>query len=928
MSEMNQNYDYTQERPDETPQKRTRRKKRRPLGVTILIRVMQVLGTLVLIGIVTGAFMACYAAVYVKSSVIPNAHLDLSAYTLSENSTIYYYDKNTGLPVELQTLVGNENREWVDYNDIPEDLVNAFVAIEDKRFWSHNGVDWKRTAAGLLYMFTGHSIQGGSTITQQLIKNLTEYDDVTVTRKIQEIFTALDLEDNYKKETLLTWYFNKIYLGNSCYGVQAAAQYYFGKDVWDLSLAECASLAGITNNPSLYAPYGVVDVMHYKCKECGNESLTKDTQCENCGALNSFDDGVRWTNRDFNKARQELILQQMAKPDISPDGAYISEAARDAAIAEKLVFARDLQTQPDNDTDDDDTNTQTSSVNSWYVDAVINEVTNALMESTGLNREMCTQLVYSGGLQIFVPYDPDVQAAVDEVYTNRANLDFTSNMGEPLQSAITVVDNSTGYVVAMAGAVGEKTINRAWNNALATRQPGSSIKPLSVYSPGLEMGLITPASVSDDNPRLLNGKPWPLNAPLGYNGLMTIQDAVTVSKNTVAVNVLEKVTPQESYKYMTEKYGITTLEPYMVTKSGEVKSDIDISPLAMGGLTHGVSTFEMAAAYATFPRNGSFTKATTFLEVKDSNGKTLVDNKPQTKDVIKSSTAYYINAMLTNVVNAGTGTSARISGQTVAGKTGTTNDEKDLWFCGYTSYYTAAVWVGYAKQPQVIQSHTVAMKMWQLVMSRIHEGLGNSSFSMPDNLNRYDICVDCGNLAGEDCAKDSRGGRVRSFQLLPADAPKEYCTCHVPVTVCTESPVLDSNGNPTGLYHLAREFCPEESVQEIVMVDYTRKLADPSVRVKDANSLLSVYDSLEDPYCPIHLESGEPDETDNPDDPLNSDEPDVTDEPGIESDSPSTDEPVASEEPSAPPEEPTASPSEDLPPEDSYVPVVDPEPEN
>ena len=948
MSDMNQNYDHVPSGRHEQVPHAKKRKKRRPIALTIFIRFFQVLGTLLLIGVVTGTFLVCYAAVYVKTAVVPRAHLDLSAYTLDENSVIYYEDKETGQWKELQTLVGTENRERVDYNDIPEDLVNAFVAIEDKRFWQHDGVDWKRTANGVLRMFTGGNIQGGSTITQQLIKNMTEYDDVTVTRKIWEIFTALDLTENYEREDLLTWYFNKIYMGNGCYGVQAAAQYYVGKDVWDLSLAECASLAGITNNPSLYAPRGIVDVVRYQCTnpECKLYSLSRDKVCEYCGAENSYDSGSRWTNREFNKARQESILKEMAKEDISPDGAYISEARRDAAMAEKLVFKWE-RTDISGDEDETDDETVPSSVNSWYVDAVINEVASALQEETNLTWEMCIQRVYSGGLKIYVPFDPEVQAAVDAVYTDRSNLDYTSKTGQQLQSAITVVDNSNGYVVAMAGAVGEKTVNRGWNNALATRQPGSSIKPLSVYSPAIEMGLITPASVSDDNPQLLNGRPWPVNAPLGYNGLMSILDALTVSKNTVALNVLEMVTPEMSYEYMTERYGFTSLAAYYVDRRGEVHSDIDRSPLSMGGLTHGVSTFEMAAAYATFPRNGAFTKATTFLRVEDNDGKVVIDNTPKTDLVLKPSTAYYMNSMLTNVVSAGTGYMTRIPGQTVAGKTGTTNDEFDLWFCGYTSYYTAAVWVGYPQyNEKITTAYGPAMWMWQRVMARLHEGKENQPFPVPDSLSTYNVCADCGLKAAAECANDVRGSRVRAFRLVSGDGPTEYCTCHVSVKICMDSPILKANGEPSGRYHLAGEFCPEESVREVSMVDYEREIVSASVHLADEDAMLSFYEKLKDPYCHVHLEappeesgdieapdaSPSPEESGQPVDPVESETPTPvplpsqplvplpSEEPSLPL--PSSEDPVASEEPSLPPPSGDPVPEES---EEAYIPVDDPE---
>ena len=350
----------------QAPRAKARRRKR-PIWLTIIVRFFQTIGTLLLVGVITGCFMARFAVIYVKTAVMPNTGLDLSAYTMMENSVIYYEDKNTGQLVELQTLKGKENRELVTYDQIPEDLINAYVAIEDKRFWNHQGVDWRRTGSGLLRMFTGGNIQGGSTIDQQLIKNLTGRNDVTVSRKILEIFTALEMEKNHKKEDILTIYLNWIYLGNGCHGVQAAAKYYFGKNVWELNLAECASLAGITNNPSLYAPQGVVDVVRYQCQnpDCKLYSLTKDEVCEYCGAENSYDSGSVWTNVEFNKARQENILKEMAKPDEARDGkAYITEAERDAAIAQPLVFKWQSQADPE---DPDAVESEPSNIYSWYV---------------------------------------------------------------------------------------------------------------------------------------------------------------------------------------------------------------------------------------------------------------------------------------------------------------------------------------------------------------------------------------------------------------------------------------------------------------------------------------------------------------------------------------------------------------------------------
>ena len=935
MPDMNQNHNGPRRKAQpggerEAPRPRSRKRRRRPIVLTILIRFFQIIGTLLLIGVVTGSFMICYAAVYVKTVVMPQTYLNLDEYILNENSIIYYEDKTTGEWRELQTLMGNENREIIEYKDLPEDLINAFIAIEDKRFPTHKGVDWRRTAAGLLYMMTGRSIQGGSTIDQQLIKNLTERDDVTVTRKILEIFTALELENNYKKETILTVYFNRIYMGNKCFGVQAAAQFYFGKDVWDLNLAECASLAGITNNPSLYAPYGQVDVVRYTCKECGDYYLNeKPDVCETCGAEHSFDNGVVWTNREYNKARQELILNEMAKDDISPDGAYITAAERDAAIAQPLVFTRDKQQAGDDLNQDQEQDTASSVTYSWYVEAVIKDAIEELMEARNINSEAATQLVFSGGMKIYVPYDPEVQAAVDTIYNDRSNLDqVSSKTGQRLMSAITVVDNSSGYVVALGNTL-EKTGDRVLNPARdSTRQPGSSIKPLAVYSPAIEMGLITPATVFDDNPMLLNGSPWPINVFPTYRGLTTVLEGITRSLNTIAVRILDEVTPEKSYEFMTDVYGITSMEPYMVTSTGRVLSDIDRSPLAMGGLTHGVSTYEMAAAFATFPRNGEFNRATTILEITDSTGKTVVDNRNSSEFVIKPETAYYINSMLSNAVTSPNGTAggAKISGQTVAGKTGTTNDVYNYWFCGYTSYYTAAVWTGYTYDERINSNYVnPSVSMWQKVMEIVHQSknLENKAFDAPRDLVNYNICLDCGKLATADCANDSRGSRIQGFRLLSGDGPTDLCTCHVPVKVCTDSPILKADGSPTGLYHLAGEFCPEESVKEITMVDYQRELANSSVSVGDQYALLSFYDNLSDPNCDVHTTEPPPENSEDPD---ASDEPVITDPPPLFSD-PFINNPTLppTDEPTVPPVEPTIDPwfepTYDIP----YIPVGDPE---
>lgn len=840
-----------------------RKTKKRPLAATIAIRLLQLLGTLILIGAVTGVCLAGYAAAYVKTAILPNTKLDLSDYMRDENSVIYYLDKDTNTYKELVTLHGEKNTEWVDFEDIPKDLINAFVAIEDKTFWDHNGINWRRTGGAVLNMFFSMSdTYGGSTITQQLIKNVTQYDDVTVKRKIQEIFTALELEKNYSKEDILELYLNIIYLGgNNCYGVRSAAEYYFGKDISELSLAECASLAGITNNPSLYSPSSTIEVMRYQCDECGKWVTNLVDTCEKCGAKDSYNTSRMWYAADWNKARQETILAEMAKEE----NGYITQAEYDAAVAENLVFVNGGTISDDGIEDD-------GNVYTWYEETVISEVIADLMEETGLDRKVVSTMVYSGGLSIYTNFDPDVQAAVDEVYQNRENLDKVSKNGQQIKSAITIVDNSTGYVVAIAGDVGVKQKSRILNFATSNFQPGSSFKPLSVYASALEMGLITPGTVIDDNPLLLDnggdGTIWPRNDGASYKGLTTVKSGLAKSLNTIAVRTLSLVTPEASYQFLTERFGITTLVESMTLKNGQVKSDIDMSPLAMGGLTKGVSTYEMAAAFAAFPRNGVYTEPTTYLRVEDIDHNVILDNTPRSEQVIKESTAFYMNDMLTYAVQSGTGTPAKISGMTVAGKTGTTNDSYARWFAGYTPYYTGVVWVGYEYNEEITGfKKNPAVVMWQKVMSILHEDLADTGFTTTVETVKESICMDCGKLAVSGvCDHDSRelysgtdGNRVTTITYVKGDEPVEFCTCHVPITVCTDSPILDAEGNATDHYCLAGEFCPEECQKTVYVVDFARELVTEPAEIGDYPYLKAYYDDLGNPVCTVHNGVVDPD---------------------------------------------------------------------
>ena len=782
--------------------------KRRSKAGGAVSLVLKIIGTVVLVGALTCAILACFAAVYVKNVILPDAHLDVGDYSTDLASTVYYIDKNTGEEVELISLHGVENRVWVSYDEIPDALIKATVSIEDKEFWNHHGVNWKRTLKGVINMFTGQKIEGGSTITQQLIKNMTQYDDVTVKRKILEIFTALDFDKTHEKTTIMEMYLNYIYLGEGCYGVATAAQTYFGKDLSELSLAECASLIAITNNPSVYGPY-------------------------------------RYDGK-YNKERQELILSEMKKDGV------ITEAEYEEAVAEELVFARG-QDEPRPET-----------IFSWYEEQVITDVTQDLMEQKGLSETAAKDLIYRGGVKIYACVDPEVQSVVEEIYENRENLQLVSASGQQLESAIVIIDNE-GNVVGLAGAMGEKTGNRLWNYASDTiRQPGSAIKPLSVYAPALELGLITPYSVYDDTAvRVEGGSAWPSNSYGYYAGRMTVSKAVELSSNAVAVRVLQDVTPEASYEFLENRFHFTTLESGRESW-GQWVSDMAEAPLSMGGLTDGVSVLEMAAAYSVFPRNGVYLEPRTYTQVLDSEGNVLLDNTQREGEaVIKESTAWYINTMLKNVVNGsqGTGYMAKFSGMTIAGKTGSTNSNNDRWFVGYTPYYTAAVWTGYSTPERINAGGTnPAAEMWKLVMEPLHEGLENVDFPTPDGLVQASYCLDSGMKPTEACTHDPRGSRVATGYFFSGEQPTQSCDMHEDVEVCTACPVTDADGDAVAnLYRQAGEFCPREqvgdvepTVQTIALLNYERENVAGARTPRDAMYLKSAWEALG--LCDVHTE--------------------------------------------------------------------------
>ena len=636
---------------------------------TTVSTVLKAAGTVLLILLVTGMMFACVFAYYVKTCLTPNLDLSLEDFKLNESSTIWYQD-SVGEWRELATLSGKENRIWVDYDQIPWYMEKALVSIEDKRFYEHKGVDWYRTAGAFVTIFTrGESGYGGSTITQQLIKNLTGEKEVTIQRKLTEIFSALELEKKYDKQEIMEWYLNAVYFGEGCFGVQTAAQTYFGKDVSELSLAECASIVGITNLPTYYDPF---------------------------------------YNRQNNKERQETILREMYEQG------YIDYTQYRQAVEEELVFTH----TPDEG--------YTQEIMSYYTETVIDDVTQDLMTQKGISEDTARTLLYNGGYQIYSCLDADIQACVDAVYGDLSAIPQTAYSDQQLQSAIVIMDPFEGKVLALCGGVGEKTINLGLNRATGTyRSPGSSIKPIASYGPAVDLGLITPDTLVNDAPNIaLKGTSWyPNNDSYTNYGLITIYTALQYSLNTVAAQIVDKLPmgPQTSYDYLTTRLGVTSLVP----------EDCDYAPMALGELTYGLTVREMAQAYCSFVNDGIFTYSRTYSLVTDKEGNIVIDNAPSTIQAFKPNTAYTMTYMMQNGVENGTGGEAALWTMPVAGKTGSSSNYQDRWFVGCTPYYVAAVWTGFDMPERIHASGNPAAQLWKKVMTPVHDGLPWENFTYP-----------------------------------------------------------------------------------------------------------------------------------------------------------------------------------------------------
>ena len=769
----------------------------------------RIIGTLLLVFVVTLTIFSGIFMAYINSTMRGKVEVYLDEFETKVSTELYSQDPDTGEWVMYQTLyLNSENRIWTDLEDIPKYLQEAAIAIEDKRFEKHHGVDWKGTTRAIVYTLFGKNVQGGSTITQQLVKNVTGDNEVTVKRKITEIYRALELEKRYEKDEILEAYLNEVFFGQSCYGVVTASRMYFNKDVSDLTLAECASLMGITNNPSMYDP-----------------------------TLSS------WT-RENNRERQLTILGAMLEQG------KISQEEYDEAKAEDIVFSNGFtisgkyvgsdgtatdpepEEPPTDDTEspEDEEEPAIKGRYSWFTEAMIGDVADALVEKYGITDkvrdngttytayEQAWDMVHGKGYKIYTTQNPKYQKIAEDVCYDLSNIPYTSSytnsageqVEDQLQIALTIVDPTNGYVVAMIGGAGEKQADRVWNWAVNARQCGSAIKPLSTYAPALDDGTINGASVIDDYPMLLNGDVWPRNDNWRYQGLMPLHLALRQSLNTCAVRTNLAYGVTNSYDFLVNKLGFENLT---YTDSQQVGN------MALGGFEKGVTTEEMAAGFATFVNEGVYTKPRTFVRVEDANGNVILENEAKSTVAMKNTTAALMNSLLQEASLQGTGYQAQFPGMHIAGKTGSTNSNKDRYFAGYTPYYSCAVWAGYEHNQRIVASGNPCAVIFQKVMKAIHEDLPDKDFFSCAGLTSVAVCADSGMLASENCALDVRGSRVYTALVAADNAPTSVCTMHTAPSYTVN--MADSDGNVTTVTGSVLNYQREliEGHDEIVVED-------------------------------------------------------------------------------------------------------------
>lgn len=686
-------------------------------GVGIFLKkfsgVGKVLLSLFLVFIIVSTIVFGSVGIYIFAFMDPDIDYNLNNLKLQYTSIVYAQDPDTKEYYELTTFHGEQNRIWVDYVDMSSYLPDAIVSIEDKRFYDHEGVDWKRTIGAIINELTNiwGSSQGGSTITQQLVKNLTGDNERDAMRKAREIVRATQLEKEYHKSVIMECYINTVHFGNGCDGVQTAAQFYFGKDAIDLTLLESAALAATIRTP---------------------------------GAENPLD------GPEENKERRELCLSLMLEEG------FITREEYDAALKDTITLAC-KQGESAEDNQDDDTPYK---VYTWFEEALMDQVEKDLVEQLGWSEERASNALFSEGLRIYSTYNKKIQASLDETFNNNSYF-VKDYSGEHCQAAQTIMDYR-GHILAMAGGRGEKTANRGLNRATdSTRQPGSSIKPLAVYSPAIEFNKLTYSShIHDFHVKVAGGGYYP--AASGSGSYVTTQRAIQSSLNCPAVRMANELSPEKCFDFLSERYHISSLVKNRVVE-GVSLSDQTLSAMALGGMVDGLTVTEVTAAYATFGNGGVYWKPTTYTVIYDTFGNKLLEQEENGEQVISADTANVMCELLQTVVNYGTGTGARFGSWPLMGKTGTTDNTHDSWFACGSPYYVSAVWTGYDSSKDLPGGSSPSIRVWRPTMSKIHSDLSLCDFNVSPGVGYRKYCTASGGLATANCPETSWGYYKESY---------------------------------------------------------------------------------------------------------------------------------------------------------------------
>ncbi len=668
-------------------------------------KVLKIVLAVFMVFVIVACAGAGAAVGYVIMTVDGTMEEDLTALKLNYATTIYAKNED-GVWEEYQRLHGTENRIWVaydkskaeenaeDYEGIPHNLAMAFVAIEDKRFFDHEGVDWRRTISAFVNMLTNRTTSGygGSSITQQLVKNLTKDQDRSASRKVREIMRARYLESNYTKEVILECYMNTIAMGNGIYGVEVAAEYYFGKSVSELTLSECASLAGITNLPEYYRP---------------------DKNPEN------------------NKERRNVVLYQMY------DQKLITKDEYEAAKAEELKVVGDMSAIKE------------APINNYFIDALIDDVVAALMEKYGWEKEHAEANFYNGGYKIYATVDPSVQSAIDSVYSDPKYV-LKGDKGDPLQGSMVVMDYS-GNVLGLAGGMGEKTENRGLNRAtMSPRQPGSTIKPISAYAPAIENNIITYSSIVDDAQVYYNGNTWrPTNWYNSYKGKVTVKYALEISMNTIPVYLCDKFSLQKSYDFLTKELGIKNLNENDIAYSPLGMGGTN------GGLTtlESAAAFAIFGNGGKYYTPITFTEIQDQFgnQIYTQESRMNVAISEDTATIMNKLLQNVVYG------SEGTAAGARgFVSMPMYAKTGTANSTNDIWFVGGTPYCVASSWCGYDTIERIDDAKR-ARTMWGAVMSKIHKNKPYKTFKTSSQVQCKLYCSETGLLARTGCPINGYG---------------------------------------------------------------------------------------------------------------------------------------------------------------------------